>query len=87
MDTQKSRSQSVGLCLNASRKANPTRIKPCEMVISREEILKNIDWLLSTHAPSVMFLQQASKAHNAAQSAQKEKLAAERAANRPWVEK
>lgn len=86
MDSQKARSQSVGLCLNASRKAIPTRIKPCEMVISREEIL-NIDWLLSTHAPSVMFLQQASKAHNAAQSAQKEKLAAERAANRPWVEK
>ncbi|SPO19862.1 probable RFC2 - DNA replication factor C, 41 KD subunit [Ustilago trichophora] len=34
-----------------------------------------------------MFLQQASKAHNASQAAQKEKLAKEKAAMRPWVEK
>ncbi|SJX60251.1 probable RFC2-DNA replication factor C, 41 KD subunit [Sporisorium reilianum f. sp. reilianum] len=34
-----------------------------------------------------MFLQQASKAHNAGQAAQKEKLAKEKAAMRPWVEK
>lgn len=34
-----------------------------------------------------MFLQQASKAHHASQAAQKEKLAKEKAASRPWVEK
>lgn len=34
-----------------------------------------------------MFLQQATKAHNAGQAAQKEKLAKEKAAMRPWVEK
>ncbi|GAK62454.1 p-loop containing nucleoside triphosphate hydrolase protein [Moesziomyces antarcticus] len=34
-----------------------------------------------------MFLQQATKAHNASQAAQKEKLAKEKAARRPWVEK
>ncbi|KAJ1030853.1 hypothetical protein NDA18_002082 [Ustilago nuda] len=34
-----------------------------------------------------MFLQQASKAHSANQAAQKEKLAREKAASRPWVEK
>ncbi|SPC65250.1 probable RFC2 - DNA replication factor C, 41 KD subunit [Ustilago sp. UG-2017b] len=34
-----------------------------------------------------MFLQQASKAHSANQAAQKDKLAREKAASRPWVEK
>ncbi|ETS63474.1 hypothetical protein PaG_01760 [Moesziomyces aphidis] len=34
-----------------------------------------------------MFLQQGTKAHNASQAAQKEKLAKEKAARRPWVEK